>query len=134
MAPASPTAIPRDAPSACIYLLSEGDSHLYTGRTRHLRQRMRNQAAPGSTHNQAALAFKLACENCDRKTVPYVKGEGRAALAIDPQFVSAFSAAKARVRQMQLRFVEELDPTRQALLEIYVSVTLRTPYNDFDTH
>jgi hypothetical protein len=35
---------------------------------------------------------------------------------------------------MDLRFVEEWDPTRQALLEIYVSVFLRTKYNDFDTH
>ena len=35
---------------------------------------------------------------------------------------------------MDLRFVEEADPTRQALLEIYASVVLRTEYNDFDTH
>jgi hypothetical protein len=35
---------------------------------------------------------------------------------------------------MNLRFVEENDPVRQALLEIYVAVTLNTPYNDFDNH
>jgi hypothetical protein len=35
---------------------------------------------------------------------------------------------------MDLRFVEESDPTRQALLEIYVAVTLKTPFNDFDNH
>jgi len=49
-------------------------------------------------------------------------------------FVSAFTAAKARIRSMDLRFVEESDPVRQALLEIYASVVLATPYNDFDTH
>ena len=35
---------------------------------------------------------------------------------------------------MDLRFVDEADPIRQALLEIYVAVVLGTPYNDFDTH
>jgi hypothetical protein len=35
---------------------------------------------------------------------------------------------------MDVRYVEETDPLRQALLEIYVSIILKTPYNDFDTH
>ena len=34
----------------------------------------------------------------------------------DPEFAKAFTAAKARVRQMDLRFVEETDPVQQALL------------------
>jgi len=29
---------------------------------------------------------------------------------------------------------EEVDQTRQALLEIYCAVALATPYNDFATH
>lgn len=134
MKPVTAAAIPPHAPSSCIYLFSEGDRHLYTGRTRDLRQRMRQQSLPGSQHNQAALAFKLACQDCGKSAVRYVKGEGRAGLAADPEFAVAFTAAKARVRAMELRFVEELEPTRQALLEIYVSVALSTPYNDFNTH
>jgi hypothetical protein len=35
---------------------------------------------------------------------------------------------------MDVRYVEEKDALRQALLEIYVSVVLKTPYNDFETH
>ncbi len=35
---------------------------------------------------------------------------------------------------MDLRFIEEQDQLRQALLEIYVSAVLKTPYNDFETH
>jgi len=35
---------------------------------------------------------------------------------------------------MDLRFVEEPDPLRQALLEIYGAVVLETKYNEFDTH
>jgi hypothetical protein len=58
----------------------------------------------------------------------------RRALIAETNFGEAFKEAKARVRNMDLRFVEEADPTRQALLEIYASVVLRTRYNDFDTH
>ena len=35
---------------------------------------------------------------------------------------------------MELRYVEETDPLRQALLEIYASIVHATPYNDFNTH
>ena len=58
----------------------------------------------------------------------------RAALIGDSKFGPAFSRAKARLAEMDLRFVEETDPVRQALLEIYTAVALKTPYNDFDNH
>ncbi len=35
---------------------------------------------------------------------------------------------------MDLRFVEETDPFRQALLEMYAAIALKTPHNDFETH
>jgi hypothetical protein len=52
----------------------------------------------------------------------------------DPEFSPAFIRAKARLLDMDLRFIEEPDPVRQALLEIYVAVVLKTPYNDFENH
>jgi hypothetical protein len=58
----------------------------------------------------------------------------RAELVTDPVFGPAFTSAKSRLTSMDLRFVEEADPVRQALLEIYVATTLETPYNDFDNH
>lgn len=51
-----------------------------------------------------------------------------------PKFRSAFKRAKTRIRNMEVRYVAEKDPTRQALLEIYVAVMLRARYNDFDNH
>jgi hypothetical protein len=51
-----------------------------------------------------------------------------------PEFAEAFTAAKARIREMEYRYVEETDQNRQALLEIYSAVVLATPYNDFGTH
>ncbi len=35
---------------------------------------------------------------------------------------------------MDIRYVEETDPIKQALLEIYTATALRTPYNDFENH
>lgn len=52
----------------------------------------------------------------------------------DKEFAPAFTEAKERVRQMDIRFVEKKDPLGQALLEIYVAVALDTEYNDFETH
>jgi len=52
----------------------------------------------------------------------------------DPVFLAAFQQAKARIAQMDVRYVEEADPIRQCLFEIYVAVTLGTPHNDFDNH
>jgi hypothetical protein len=83
----------------------------------------------------AALAFRLARKETGNLVASYKKGEkSRTGLMQDASFVSAFNMAKSRIRSMGLRFIEESDPIRQALFEIYVAVVLRTPYNDFDTH
>jgi len=134
MTPLSMSAIPKKLPEKCIYLLSEGENHLYVGRTRNLRRRLRQHSVAGSKHNHAVFAFKLAREKTNRLTATYSRIGSRTALAADVEFGEAFTLAKTRVRNMDLRFVEEADPTRQALLEIYASVVLRTKYNDFDTH
>lgn len=55
-------------------------------------------------------------------------------LCQDVTFGPAFEAAKRRVRGMDIRFVEETDAVRQALLEIYAATVLGTPFNDFDNH
>ena len=55
-------------------------------------------------------------------------------MMLDTAFSAAFQDAKARIRQMNYRYVEETDQTRQALLEAYVSIVRGTPYNGFNTH
>jgi len=121
-------------PSACIYLFSENGRHLYAGRTRHLRNRLRQHSIPAAQQNQAVFAFRLAREITGKLVASYTAEGSRAALVELPEFAAAFTAAKQRIRKMNLRYVEETDPLRQALLEIYVSVVLQTPYNDFNTH
>lgn len=135
MPPVTVPTLPRDAPKECVYLFSEAGKDLYVGRTRHLRQRMRQHSIPSSRHNQAVFAFRLARQETGRLVAAY-SGDGTRALlaANDAAFAAAFTGAKGRVRAMELRYVEETDPLRQVLLEIYASIVLATPYNDFNTH
>jgi len=126
--------LPRNAPAQCIYLFSEGSRHLYVGRTKNLRQRLRQHSIPASQHNQAVFAFRLARESTGSLVAAYTVSGSRAALCAQDEFGSAFVLAKERVRKMDVRYVEEKNSLRQALLEIYVSIVLQTPYNDFDTH
>jgi len=117
-----------------IYVLSEAERHLYVGRTNNVRRRIKNHTRPSSGHNQATFAFRLARQATGRKEAEYSSTGSRQALLCDPAFAAAFEAAKARVRQMQVRFLQVAHPIQQALLEIYAAISLATPYNDFDTH
>jgi hypothetical protein len=125
---------PLTTPVSGVYLFSEGEKHLYVGRSNRIRKRYFLHCRPGSQQNQASFAFKLAREATDRLKASYQKDGGRRALMLDETFATAFDAAKVRIRQMSYRYVEETDQTRQALLEVYVSIALNTPYNDFNTH
>src|SRR5215813_9206558 len=122
MPPVTIATLPRNALKECVYLFSEQRKHLYVGRTRHLRQRLRQHSIPASQHNQAVFAFRLAREMTGKLVAAYSVEGSRAALISDVDFGPAFVKAKERVRSMDVRFVEEIDPLRQALLEIYVSI------------
>jgi hypothetical protein len=103
-------------------------------RSNSLRGRYGRHCRPGATHRQAAFAFQLAREATGKIKASYRAGEGsRDGLMLDPLFAQAFTAAKERIRGMEYRYVEQADQNCQALLEIYCSVVLETPYNDFKT-
>ncbi len=125
----------RSMPASGVYLFSEGENKLYVGRSNSLHGRYGRHCLPGTTHNQASFAFKLAREMTGRMVASYRTGDdSRKGLMEDKDFVSAFHAAKERIRAMEYRFVEEKKQTRQALLEIYAATVLATPYNDFGTY
>jgi hypothetical protein len=127
--------LPRTMPKSGVYLFSEGDTHLYVGRSNGLRGRHGRHCRPGATYRQAAFAFRLAREVTDRTVASYRPGkDSRRGLMDDATFALEFQAAKARIRSMAYRYVEEDDQNRQALLEIYCAVVLETRYNDFGTH
>ena len=134
MEPVTPVSLPKGMPKEGIYLFSEGRNHLYVGRSRGIRGRIARHSRPGATHRMAAFAFRLAREVTGHLDASYKTEGSRSKLMQYPDFRAAFDKAKTRIRKMDVRFVEEADPVRQALLEIYVAVNLRTPYNDFRTH
>jgi hypothetical protein len=135
MSPLQYGSIPRDIPKSGIYLFSEAGRHLYIGRSNKLRSRYADHCGPGATHNTAAFAFLLARQATGFTKATYKRGDGsRAGLMLNPAFVNAFTAAKKRIRDMDYRYVEEPDQTRQAVLEIYCAIALATPFNDFGTY
>lgn len=134
MGPAKPLALPTHVLASGVYLLSEGPKHLYVGRSKRIKKRLSNHCRVSATHRMAAFAFRLAREATGNLPATYKTAGSRAALMREPAFAAAFDAAKARIRNMDVRFVAEPDPVRQTLLEVYVGVALGTPYNDWDTH
>jgi hypothetical protein len=129
--PITAARFPVGVPQRGVYLFSEGPRHLYVGRSNDIRGRYGRHCNPGATD----LAFRLAREATGRIKATYKAGDGsRKHLMEDAKFAAAFVAAKARIRGMDFRWVEEPDPVRQCLLEVYCAVALQTPYNDFDNH
>ena len=131
MQPVKLERLPRLIPKSGVYLFSEGSAHLYVGRSKRMRDRLRYHC--GSAID-APFAFKLARYQTGHLKASYAASGSRKSLLADALFVEAFQAGKDRVRRMDIRFVGEPDPVRQALLEIYVTIVLRAPFNDFDTH
>ena len=124
--------LPRDLPRAGVYLLSEDGVYLYVGRTNNIRRRL--QYHTRNNHNQATFAFLLARHKTGRLEASYQATGPRADLLRDPGFKDAFDAARAQIRTMDVQVVEECDPVKQALLEIYLAHVTHAKYNDFDTH
>jgi hypothetical protein len=134
MQPFKPCGLPAIMPKRGIYLLSEGELHLYVGRTNRMRARLAEHCRASSDNNSASFAFLLARLVTGMTKASYQTKGGCKALCLDPTFRAAFTEAKSRVRDMDVRFVEEVHPIRQALLEMYASVALKTPHNSFENH
>jgi hypothetical protein len=77
MEPVTLANLPRAIPQSGIYLFSEGDAHLYVGRSRRLRARLRDHSG---TADDAPFAFKLARKQVGRTKASYSKAGSRKAL------------------------------------------------------
>jgi len=68
----------------------------------------------------AAFAFRLARKATGHLKASYKKDDrSRPALMKIPAFQAAFTEAKAHIQDMDLRYIAEDNPVRQALLEIF---------------
>lgn len=132
--PSQTTELPKNLPSKGIYLFSENGIHLYVGRSNNIKRRIQYHCRLSSDHNKATFAFRIARSKTNLEKATYKTEGSRKQLEYDPVFGPAFLSAKERIRKMELRFVEIDNPILQALFEIYVAVTLKTKYNDFENH
>jgi hypothetical protein len=133
MAPVTNGLLPPTSPKCGVYLFTESGRHLYVGRSNNIPRRYDAHRYGGA--NSSPFALKLARERTGKLVASYKPGKDSiAGLMKDPEFIAAFNDAKARIRRMEFRCVGEDDQMRQMLLEIYCTVALGTPYNDFSTH
>ncbi|MDQ3758570.1 MAG: hypothetical protein M3331_01305 [Actinomycetota bacterium] len=107
---------------------------MYVGRTRDLSRRWADHTRPSSGINSASFAFNIA------KKAAAAHGEdvaiARSRLAVEPVFARAFVEAKARVREMDYRFVRVDSPVLSTVGEVYAAMVLGTEgdFNEFETH
>ncbi|MEE8344890.1 MAG: GIY-YIG nuclease family protein [Woeseiaceae bacterium] len=124
--------LPRVTPSRGIYLFSEKEKPLYVGRTNTLRTRLQQHTR--NNENQATFAFLLARHETGRLQASYRPEGSRKDLLRNHEFRDAFDRARERIRNMDVQWVEEVDPTTQAILEIYSAHETEAVYNSFDNH
>jgi hypothetical protein len=124
--------LPKEMPFKGVYLFSENGHALYVGRTNNLRKRLQYHIR--NNHNQATFAFLLAREQTGNIKATYQKKGSRSDLLSQSAFRLAFDGARDRIRKMDVQFIEELNPIRQALLEICAALRAKAIYNDFDNH
>jgi excinuclease UvrABC nuclease subunit len=124
--------LPKDMPSAGVYLFSEDGHILYVGRTNKLRTRLQSHLR--NNHNQATFAFLLARHQTGNLKASYQSKGSRKDLLNDPEFRAAFDSARERIMKMDVQFVEEKDPIRQTILEVFTAYETGAKFNDFDNH
>jgi hypothetical protein len=119
---------------AGVYLFTEGGIHRYVGRTRNANRRLGEHTRPSSKENSAPFAFNIAKAEAQNRGLD-VSGSRKAVAAL-PGFAPHFAAAKARVRAMEFRVVEVVDPAVSTIFEVYASIALGTEgeFNLFETH
>jgi hypothetical protein len=126
--PLTRNTLPMAARAGGVYLFSEGERHLYIGRAKNVRERVQYHSLPSSP--DAPFAFRRAREITGRLPT-YRKQDSRAVLLGDPVFRAEYEAQKRWIATLVVRYVPVSDSTNQALLEIYASDVLETPYNEY---
>lgn len=120
-------------PKSGIYVFYDNGTPMFVGRTNSMKDRIMTQGRPGSNHNAAPFAFLMARKDAEEKGIDVI-GRTRSELERDPIFNDLFTQSKNRVSKMSIRLVSVEDQIKQAIFQVYASIELNTPYNDFKTH
>ncbi len=118
-------------PQQGVYLFSEGDDHLFVGRTSRLYQRLLNHCRGSAHSNRSSL--KLSVMLADAKfAAPASRKTSWGDIVKDQAFGEAFDKAKTRINKMQIRFIEENDSLSRYLLEAYCALAVEARYSEVD--
>lgn len=132
MPPVTVDTAPKDTPKGGIYLFTSAGCHLYVGRTkRSIKDRLKDHV---STADDCPFAWHLARDATNNRIASYKSEGSRKHLLSQSSFRKAYESAKQDIRMMEVRYVGEPEPLKQALLEIYVAIATKARHNDFDTH
>ena len=124
----------RALPMQGVYLFSENGHPKYVGRSDNIRRRLGLHTRAGSSYSQASFATLLAKKNTGLAANYLVGRDHPHHFSNKPEFTTAFAAAKLSIQNMTVQVAEEADAVNQALLEVYIAVALKTPFNDFRNH
>lgn len=94
MPPGNAGKMPRNMPTQGVYLFSEGSQHLYVGRSDNIRRRIGLHCRPGSQHNQATFAFRMARHKTGCIAATYTVSGSRSEMVKDAVFGSMFAECK----------------------------------------
>ena len=124
--------LPKNIPTRGVYVFSKSGKVLYIGRTDNLRRRL--QLHTRNNHNQATFAFLLARKRTGIKRASYQKAGSRSDLLRQRKFRAAFDAARHEIHAMDVQFIAERNPNKQALLEICAAIRTGSRFNNFNNH
>jgi hypothetical protein len=84
-----------------------------------MRKRLLAHNRPSSGHESAKFAFILAKE---KLVNPEMRTKSRKALQSEEEFSKKYHETKINVSKMRVRVIEIIEPTEQALFEIFVAL------------
>ncbi len=119
-------------PQKGVYMFIERDKPIYIGRTNRMRARLSEHGSKSAGHNDASFAFRIAKELAEKDGINIKRKRNE--LVHDTEFYKIFKIAKDRVSKMNIKCIEIEDQVDQTLFEVYASIVLKTPYNDFKNH
>lgn len=110
-----------------LYVLLKGNEPFYVGISRKVVQRIQ-QHVKGGSHNSASLAYKIGLDIYEEEKRIKYSGK-RAGLTKD-----FLKGGQQRLLQQRIAIWPIDCDNELYLFEVFCSMELRTPYNDFRTH
>lgn len=115
-----------------VYLVSDGDEHLYVGQSKNIRGRIRNHCSDSKAAHRSSFAFRMADKEFVQKSKENANNKlTREQRKANPDFHKLILQARARLRKMNFRYLVVENTLDRTLLEIYSAQALGTEHNSF---